>query len=220
MSGDHPNGRVPASLIAGALAVLAALTTVGCGAGSSSTVSGGAPARIARLPEAHSTEGGRGRRPPSVAPLKISGGGSSQFKVEGGDNSIQEYGEEAGGSQLRQAAEAVHAFFVARVRGEWARACDLLAKSERQGLEGLVSGSSGSDGDGCPAALGAIARQISPTSARELTAIDAAGLRREGEQAFLIYTGPPGRTAYAIPLYLEGGAWSLGAISGAELPGT
>jgi hypothetical protein len=44
-------------------------------------------------------------------------------------------------------------------------------------------------------------------------------VRHRGEQAFLIYVAPPGRTVYAMPLKLEDGEWKLGAIA-AELPGT
>lgn len=180
---------------------------------------GHAEADSAGHAEADSGGGGH-KQQPKVAPLKVSGGGSSQFKVKGGDNSVQEYGSEASESELSQAAEAVHSFFVARIRGEWASACALLAASERESVEKLTSESSGSGGKGCPAALAAFTKQVPPSVARELTTVDAASLRHDGDQAFLIYTGPPGRTVYAMPLRQEEGAWRLGAIDGAALPGT
>lgn len=166
-----------------------------------------------------SGSGGDANRHVAVAPLEVSGGGSAQFKVKGGDNSVQEYGEEASESELSEAAEVVHTFFVARVRGEWAKACSLFAASQRENLEKLAASSSQLKGQDCPAALTAITKQVSPALARQLTTVDAAALRHEGEQAFLIYTGPPGRTVYAMPLAQEDDGWKVAAISGAALPG-
>lgn len=171
--------------------------------------SGGAP----------SAGGGEGRRHVPVAPLAVSGGGSAQFRVKGGDNSVQDYGEEAGGAELQQAAEATHSLLVAEVRGEWARACSLLAAEEQKRLEQQVAKASRSGGDGCAAALAAFTKPVSGSAAREITQVDAASLRHEGEQAFLIYVGAPEGTVYAMPLRLEGGAWKPTAISGVALPG-
>ncbi|HEU4707520.1 MAG TPA: hypothetical protein VFS64_10050 [Solirubrobacterales bacterium] len=154
-----------------------------------------------------------------VAPLQVSGGGSAQFHVKGGDNSVQEYGEEAGEAELRQAAEATHSLFVANVRGEWARACSLLAADEQKSLEKLAAQSPQLRGKGCAPALAALTQPVPGSLAREITRVDAAGLRHEGEQAFLIYVGAPEGTVYAMPLRLEGGLWKPAAISGNALPG-
>ena len=155
----------------------------------------------------------------NAAPLKVSGGGSAQFKVKGGDNSVQEYGAEAGGSELREVAERVHSFYVARVASEWARACSYLSAHEIQSLERIGASSPQLKGKDCAAALAAFTKQVSPSLQRQLTTVDAAALRSEGEQAFLIYTGPPGKTVYAMPLSEEGGEWKLGALSASALPG-
>jgi hypothetical protein len=169
--------------------------------------------------------GGEGSRPGSsghhvdAAPLKVTGGGSAQFEVSGGDNSVQEYGAEAGESELREAAEAVHSFYVARLGGEWALACSDLSRSTAEGLQQLAEKSPQLKGKGCAGGLDAFTKPLSPSLQRQLTTLDAAALRTEGEQAFLIYTGPPGRTVYAMPLRSEGGEWKLGAITAAALPG-
>ena len=180
-----------------------------CG-GSGSTSTDTAPAESADAKPGHA----------SFGPLTIGGGGSGQFVVPGGDNSVQEYGEEAGEAELREAAEAVHAYFVARVTGEWARACGFLSAVSIESLEQAGSRSPKASGKGCPGALDLVTKAVSPSLTRALTTVDAASLRSEGSQAFLIYTGPPGRTVYAMPLREEDGAWKLGAISGAVLPGT
>jgi hypothetical protein len=196
-------------------ASLLALTLAACGGGGSSTST--SSSSEASTPQAKTATKSAAH---ALGPLRVSGGGSAQFKVSGGDNSIQEYGSEAGESELRQAAAALHAFYVARVGEEWGRACSYLAKSTAGGLQQLAASSQRLRGKGCGGALDALTKPLSPSLQRETTTVDAAALRHEGEQAFLIYTAPPGRIVYAMPLSLEGGEWKLGALSGAELPGT
>lgn len=154
-----------------------------------------------------------------TAPLKISGGGSAQFRVKGGDNSVQDYGAEADVSELRQVAEFVHSFYVARVAGEWARACSYLAQSAIEGFEELAAGVPRLKGKGCPAVLDALTEPLSPSRQRQLTAVDAAALRTEGEQGFLIYNAPPNGAVYSMPLWLEGGEWKPTAAAASALVG-
>lgn len=180
----------------------------------------GAPESAAADGSRRGDEGGeQSHRRVPVAPLRVSGGGSVQFRVRGGDNSVQDFGAEAGASELGEAAATVHRFFVARVWGEWDRACSLLSAREVERLDQLTAPAPGAKGQGCPAALAALTAGVSPALARALTTVDAASLRQEGKQAFLIYTGPPGRTVYAMPLVGEAGGWRLGAFAGAELSG-
>jgi hypothetical protein len=221
------------------LAALAAAALAACGGGASTPTSASTQATTATRPKSAGA-GKTGSKPrgavpdnrpapivavphPSpkarVTPLEVSGGGSAQFKVSGADNSVQEFGSEAGESELSEAAAAVHAFYAARVSEEWARACSYLAKSTTAGLGQLAASSARLEGKGCAGALDALTKPLSPSLQRETTTVDAAALRHDGAQAFLIYTGPPGKTVYAMPLKLEGGEWKLGALSGAELPG-
>lgn len=242
-----PNKK-PSTILLTATAIAAALTLAACGGGSDGAGSASTPTAEAPPSHGgssggrsekqsggpgdggHGREGGsagkgaatgtgEGRRHAPVAPLAVSGGGSAQFHVKGGDNSVQDYGAEAAESELRQAAEATHSFFVAGVRGEWARACSLLATEEQTSLERAAAQSPQLRGKGCAAALAAFTQPVSGSQARQITQVDAASLRHEGEQAFLIYVGAPDNTVYAMPLHLEGGIWKLTAVSGAALPG-
>ncbi|HWB68847.1 MAG TPA: hypothetical protein VG518_02620 [Solirubrobacterales bacterium] len=149
-------------------------------------------------------------------PLKVSGGGSSQFIVKGGDNSIQEFGEEAGESELREAAEAVHGFYAARAEELWDSACSFLAKSNVESLESLGSQSPQFKDSGCGAILAAFTRPLPASVEREITTVDAVSLRHEGEQGFLIYRGGD-KTVYAMPLSSEGGAWKVAGLSGTPI---
>lgn len=225
-------------LVALLLALLAALLLAACGGGSSgsgsSGTTGGSEATSAEpgngeatgsLPgsggagegDAQSTKSGGARKKPDVAtPLKVSGGGSQQFVVKGGDNSIQEFGEEAGEAELREAAEAVHGFFVARAEGRWADACSHLSSSMLEQLEGLAEKSERAS---CASFLASFTTQLPPSTWREITTVDAGSLRQEGDRAFLIYYGAPEKAVYSMPLAQEGGEWKVGALSGDALQG-
>jgi hypothetical protein len=150
------------------------------------------------------------------APLKVSGGGSEQFRTKGGDNSIQEFGEESGESELQEAAEAVHSFFVARALGDWTKACSYLSKSTSEQLEQLAASSTGLKDKGCAPFLEAFTSHVSASVWRETTAVEAGSLRQEGDQAFLIYYGPR-KTVYAMPMKVEDGQFKAAALSGDEL---
>jgi len=149
-------------------------------------------------------------------PLKVSGGGSKQFYVKNGDNSIQEFGEEGSEAELEEAAKAVHTFFVARAAGHWSEACSLMSASLTERLVQLAAKSSGVQG--CGAFLEAFTTELPAAAWRELTTMDAGSLRQEGEQGFLIYTGPGG-TVYSMPLRDEDGQWKVTSLSATELLG-
>lgn len=149
-----------------------------------------------------------------ATPLKVPGGGSAQFVVKGGDNSIQEYGDEGSESELRQAAEITHNFLVARVEGKWDTACSYLAKRNAEQLEQLVAQGGGKEG--CGAAMQGFTQPAPPSVEREITTVDAGSFRHEGTQGFLIYYGA-GHTVYSMPMVEEGGAWKVAALAGTAI---
>jgi hypothetical protein len=168
-------------------------------------------------PHQGSGNGSSGRSVEEVeTPLKVSGGGSAQFRTKGGDNSIQEFGEEAGESELREAAEVVHGFYVSRAAEEWDKACSYLAKSNAEQLERLVGQASKSKGTDCASALKAFTQPLPVAVEREITEVDAGSLRHEGEQGFLIYYGA-GHVIYSMSLRNEGGTWKVAGLSGTTL---
>jgi hypothetical protein len=146
----------------------------------------------------------------------VSGGGSGQFRSKGGDNSVQEFGEEGSESELEEAAEALHGFYVARAEEDWPAACAYLAKSVVQQLERLASQSSSLKSKGCAAILHTFTRPLPAAVRRETTVVDAGSLRTEGEQSFLIYRGEGG-AVYAMPMKGEEGAWRVGLLAATPL---
>jgi len=146
------------------------------------------------------------------APLKVSGGGSSQFRNEGGDNSIQEFGEESDETELDEAATALHGYFVARAREEWSAACSYLATTVRDQLSVLASRSDQLKDKGCAEILTALTPPLPAAVRHESTIVDAGSLRLEDERAFLIYRGAE-ETEYAMLMEQEDDAWKVGSIS-------
>ncbi len=166
--------------------------------------------------EGNSSSGGSSSKKNVETPLKVSGGGSEQFRAKGGDNSIQNYGEEGGESELREVAEIVHGFYVARAEEDWAKACSYLAKSNVEQLEQLASQSPQFKGKGCAPILKAFTRPVPASVSREITTVDAASFRHDGEQGFLVYRGAE-NTVYAMPLRNEDGVWQVAALSGSAI---
>jgi hypothetical protein len=149
-------------------------------------------------------------------PLQVSGGGSEQFRSKGSDNSIQEYGDEGGESELQEAAEVVHSFYVARAEEKWDTACSYLAKSNIEQLEQIGSQAPELKDAGCAPILEAFTRPLPAAVQREITTVDAGSFRRDGDQGFLIYYGAD-QTVYAMPLREEDGSWKVAALSGTTL---
>jgi hypothetical protein len=156
--------------------------------------------------------------PPAVSfqpkPHHDSGGGSEQFIAPGGDNSVQEFGAEAQGSEFKAPATALHDLLDARAQRNWAAACRYLSKGAKQGLAQLATKVPQLKGAGCAADLGALTGTIAAAKLREATIADVASVRVKGEQAFLIYRGAQGQVE-AVAAVREGGVWkvaSLGAV--------
>jgi hypothetical protein len=152
---------------------------------------------------------------PRVVPLKVSGGGSAQFRVKGADNSIANYGEEAPRRELRRAAAVVHGYFAALAREEWRAACARLAHKERSQVIKLAS--SHAKVKGCAPALAVLFGSVSAAEGREATAVDAAALRREGGQGFMLYRGAGGKP-YFVSMRSQGGRWTVAGLSPVGLP--
>lgn len=223
------------------LAALAALLLVvglgGCGGGSGSSTSSEATTAAAEAGsggEAKSSnraggEGGAegksakaGNEAEAAKSFKPrqhhdSGGGAAQYRVKGGDNSIQEFGTEAEGSEFEKAAAALHDFLDARAQGNWAAACTYLSKSTVESFEQLAARSKQGNGKSCADILGQLinpaARQLMKEEAAKA---DVGSLRTEGERAFLIYTGAE-KTVIAIPMTKEGDVWKVASIAGTPL---
>lgn len=146
-----------------------------------------------------------------------SGGGSKQFEVRGGDNSVQEFGEEADTSELDAAATALHNFLDARAEGNQAAACEYLAKSVIDSFEKLVSQAKQGEDKSCAGVLETLTNPAAKKAMKaEAAQADVGSLRVEGGRSFVIYTGIAG-TVLAMPMANEGGDWKVASLGGTPL---
>jgi len=146
-----------------------------------------------------------------------SGGGSAQYKVKGGDNSVQEYGEEADTSELDAAGAALHNFLDARAEGNWDAACQYMSEEMIKSFEKLAEASKQVDASSCGALLRGLTNPAAKASMKtEAEKTDVGSLRTEGDRSFLIYT-VGGKTIYAMPMKNENGAWKVSGLTGTPL---
>jgi hypothetical protein len=194
-----------------AAALLLAFAAGGCG-GSGASSSSTSTAQAPQQPAGQSTDRSARQQP---GQSHSGGGGATEFRVPGGDNSVQEFGAEAGRSELARAGAALHGFLDARAAGEWSKACTYLTKSAIAGFEQLAARSKQGP-EGCGAVMKALSGGVPKSSLEEAAQADVGALRTEGSRAFLLYHGAHG-TDYAISMAKEGGAWKVGALAGVPL---
>jgi hypothetical protein len=171
---------------------------------------------------ASDSEGGDGQSGPDASdftPKKHSdaGGGAEQFKVKGGDNSVQEFGEEAEPEEFNAAAVALHNFLDARADGNWAAACEYMSKGLTESFEKLAAQAKQVEATSCG---GILEKVTNPAAAKEMkeeaAKANVGSLRIEDEQAFVIYTGIDG-TVLAMPMANEDGTWKVASLAGTPL---
>jgi len=150
-------------------------------------------------------------------PHEDSGGGGEQFRVKGGDNSVQEFGEEAGEAEFEAAATALHNFLDARADGYWAAACSYLSDEVATSLEKLAAQADAVEATSCAEILGKLTNPAAKGALRkEARQADVGSLRVEGERSFVIYRGPDG-AILAMPMAQEDGEWKVASLAGTPL---
>lgn len=145
-------------------------------------------------------------------PHHDSGGGSGQFEAKGGDNSIEEFGEETSGSEFEEAAAALHDYLDARAQRAWAAACGYLATGVTKELIVQLAKARGGAAPSCAGLLASFSSGLPQAVLREAAVADVGSLRVEGDRGFLLYHGAHG-AGYFIPMVREEGHWRVAAIA-------
>lgn len=138
--------------------------------------------------------------------------GASSFRTPGGDNSIQDFGEEADAEERAAASAVVVGFMRARANRDWAAVCGYIASATLKPVEQVASRSPQFKGKDCVGIL-EILTGATPDSTRANTlggSIDS--LRVKGDRGFALYHGTDGKD-YFIPLVKEDGEWKVGALA-------
>jgi hypothetical protein len=206
-----------------ALACAAAIAACGSNSSTDTTAAGStaqAPANTTAGGEAgngvkkQSQPEGSGGGKPSEKKGEASGGGSASnersasFRTPGGDNSIQEFGAEAGAEERAEATRTLSVFFSASKAEEWAKICGVLGAKARAQMEEFAKQSPKLKGKSCPGVIKLVYSSAPSGSQPEAIKGAVISLRRKGEQSFALYHGVDGKN-YAFPLVLENGEWKL-----------
>lgn len=197
---------VPRLLLVFATVALLALGLAACGGGDSSGSTATATATSSQGTTAPSTTEDRG-----------SGKGSASFRTPGGDNSIQDFGDEADSSETAAASTALAGYLRTRAKDEWAQECAYLAKAAIAPLEELAGRSPQLKNKGCAAILAALGSGVSASTRANTMTSGIASLRFEGDRGFALYHGPKG-VNYFVPMVKEKGQWKVGALAPSEFP--
>jgi hypothetical protein len=144
--------------------------------------------------------------------------GSASFLTPGGDNSIQNYGEEAEPSEREAAEAALVSYMDARAKRDWGAACPFLAEAAVAPLEDLAKKSAQLKASGCAQILAKITGAAPAQAFVNTLQGPVASLRVQGERAFVLYHGPKG-VDYFVPMVREDGEWKVGTISPTEFLG-
>ena len=146
-----------------------------------------------------------------------SGGGSQQYVQKGGDNSVQEFGNEGDQQELNDAAAALHNFLDARAEGNWAAACNYMSKSVVESFEKLAAQAKQLTDTSCAGILEKLTNPAAKSAMKqEAGKADVGSLRVEGDRSFVIYRGVKG-TVLAMPMANEGGNWKVASLAGTPL---
>jgi hypothetical protein len=209
--------------IAGLGTVSLVVIVSGCGGGSSTSV----PAALSKLTSS-TTESGTVAAAPETGSVRQKlgaaraelGSPSQVPRSKGGDNSIQDYGQEASTADRAAAAAVLVTYLHAYAGGDAQTACSLLSSSAAQVLGRLTGAATPSRQRG--AACSGILRRLSaemPAPARgQLAGVRLLSLRVGEGRAFAIYTDA-GPGASFMPMVKQGADWKVNAIAGSLLPG-
>jgi hypothetical protein len=144
-------------------------------------------------------------------------GPTREFLVEGGDNIVQTYGEEASAAEREKASRVIHAWMEARVAKDWATDCKYFGKEYRENLVEDANGVTKGRVKDCPSALEFFGAAASGTSGNTLTGpIDSLRVREAVEgsgelNAFAQWHGP--EHDWILPLTRENGVWRVTSAS-------
>lgn len=153
----------------------------------------------------------------STASNSSAGQGSSSFHTPGGDNSVQNFGNEADGAEVAAATTVLAGYLQARARGDWGKDCVLLARTAVTPLKQLAAKSPELKGKGCAGILAALVAYVPKSSRASTMTSGIASLRVQGDRGFALYHGAKGIN-YFMPMVKEDGQWKVGSLASSEFP--
>jgi len=206
------------------LAAAAALALGGCGGGgggdSTSTTAekGTTTTGSSSQGQSGDAKGTEGTTTGSSANGLALGSPADVPRSDGGDNSIQDYGSEASTADRAAAGRALQDYYDALGTGDTESACALLTSRTREGIQQTLEQLQGQAGGQLPTTCAQILKLTVGRGqpSRLLRPEVLLSLRRQGDDAFLIYKAGDGKV-YSIAMKDESGDWRVGGVSASAL---
>lgn len=186
----------PVRHLASCLLLVVALLLIGCGDGEEDGTVAPESAPSAAAPTQGGSKAGEGE--PS----------------RGGEASIEDFGEEAEGSERAAILDAFSAYLNALAGKEYAAACSYLAASVHSSLRQFVPAPL--KAKGCPALLPRLLAPTAPAIAREQAEGKIAKVRIDADRAFVVFHAP-GAKLYQLPMAREDGGWKSTLVAASVL---
>jgi hypothetical protein len=147
-----------------------------------------------------------GSRYPNAGPLRVTGGGSGQFR-RAGTIGNEGYGYEASRAELKQAAEDVHDYLAAYAEEDWEMACAFLSRRYANRLKEEAMRSAQTAGDSCAAMIDAYTAPIARGERTRRSEVVAGSLRIKGDTGYLFFN--PAGAGEKFLMLRENGAWRI-----------
>jgi hypothetical protein len=215
--------KVGAHHLLAVLAAAVALALAGCGGGDDKSSTTAASTGTTTTAQSSQEKSGDG----SATADSGSGGTSTKLALgspsdvprsEGGDNSIQNYGSEASTADRAAAGRALQSYYDALTSGDTDGACAMLTSHTRDSIERTIQQLQGQGGGNLPKTCPQILKltvSADPQSP-QLRIDELLSLRRQGDNAFLIYKAGDGKVL-SIAMSEENGSWKVGGVSATPL---
>jgi hypothetical protein len=145
-------------------------------------------------------------------PTPVEGRRADGLRVPGGDNSIQEYGEEQGSEERAAAMAPIAALYRALYSGDWNEVCGTyLSAGNVKQIELIAEQRPKLKGKGCAEALSGLNHAVG-RKGPDTPDGGIVSFRTVGDTGFAIYWGIDGK-GYAFALESEGGSWKLTSLA-------
>jgi hypothetical protein len=138
---------------------------------------------------------------------------SSAYVTPGGDNSIQEFGDEGDAAERAEALVVIEAIGKGSETGKWDEVCDkYLSASNLEQFEAITEKVPQFKGKDCAEILGGLSPGGKGAGEPSRPKNGIASIRGDDENAFAIYTAVDGN-GYAFPMAKEDGALKATALA-------
>ena len=135
-------------------------------------------------------------------------------QTAGAEQSIEGFGDEAGGSDRRAILVVERSYFAAVASKRYSLACSHLAGSVRRSLAKLVTDSG--QNASCPEILPMLLAPQAYAAVRQQMHSEIEKVRKKDARVFVVFHAP-GAHLYQLPLVNEGGRWKVRLLTASVL---